>query len=286
MSGKTALIDVGGGFRDVYGSGVMDYLMDQGIRFDHLIGVSAGAANTISYAAEQSRRNLIFYFDYTFRPEYMGMSHFIRNGNYLNLDYIYGDLTNEGGENPLDYDRLMQSPVRLTVVAADADTGVARYFEKEEIQRNHYDFLKASSCIPVMNHPVEIEGHRYFDGGLADPVPLDFAFEQGADKVVLLLTKPANEMRKPKENRFLSTLLHPAYPVAAKNLSARATRYNQALEKARSLQEEGKVLILGPDDIEGMNTLTKDRKVFMDLYLKGYHDAKRIPEFLHSQSAT
>ena len=53
---KTGIIDVGGGTRGIYGTGVMDYLMDNGIEFDCHIGVSAGAANLSSYIAGQRGR--------------------------------------------------------------------------------------------------------------------------------------------------------------------------------------------------------------------------------------
>lgn len=50
---KTGIVDVGGGLRGIYAAGVLDYCMDKGIRFDLGIGVSAGSANLISYAAGQ-----------------------------------------------------------------------------------------------------------------------------------------------------------------------------------------------------------------------------------------
>ncbi len=58
---KIGVVDVGGGLRGIYAVGVLDYCMDQGIRFDMGIGVSAGSANLISYAAGQRGRNYQFY---------------------------------------------------------------------------------------------------------------------------------------------------------------------------------------------------------------------------------
>ena len=43
------MIDMGGGMRGVYTAGIYDYLLDQKITIDYGIGVSAGAANTVSY---------------------------------------------------------------------------------------------------------------------------------------------------------------------------------------------------------------------------------------------
>ena len=61
---KIGVVDVGGGFRGIYAAGVLDYCMDNHIQFDVGIGVSAGSANLISYAAGQRGRNLIFYTEY------------------------------------------------------------------------------------------------------------------------------------------------------------------------------------------------------------------------------
>ena len=51
MSGETiGIVDVGGGYRGIYASGVLDYCMDHRLQFDVGVGVSAGSANLISYA--------------------------------------------------------------------------------------------------------------------------------------------------------------------------------------------------------------------------------------------
>ena len=58
---KTGIIDVGGGLRGIYAAGIFDYCMDENIRFDVCIGVSAGSANIASYLAGQCGRNYQFY---------------------------------------------------------------------------------------------------------------------------------------------------------------------------------------------------------------------------------
>ena len=45
------MIDMGGGMRGVYTAGIYDYLLDQKITIDYGIGVSAGAANMITFLA-------------------------------------------------------------------------------------------------------------------------------------------------------------------------------------------------------------------------------------------
>ena len=119
----TGIVDVGGGLRGIYGAGIFDYCMEQDIHFDYCIGVSAGSANVCSYLAKQKGRNYQFYMDYSFRREYMSMKNLLRSGSYINMDYIYGELSNEGGENPLNYKELEKSDAVLKVVATNAITG-------------------------------------------------------------------------------------------------------------------------------------------------------------------
>lgn len=47
--GKTGLIVEGGGMKCAYSAGILDKFLDDSIAFDYCIGVSAGAANTLSY---------------------------------------------------------------------------------------------------------------------------------------------------------------------------------------------------------------------------------------------
>ena len=92
---KTAMIDVGGGFRAIFGCGVMDRMLEDGIDVDMCYGVSAGAANMTSFIARQHGRNHTFYTKYAFRKEYASAESYFKNHNFANLDYIYGTLSNQ-----------------------------------------------------------------------------------------------------------------------------------------------------------------------------------------------
>ena len=88
------IIDVGGGMRGIYGAAVADYCLDNNIHFDCCIGISAGSANMVTYIAGQRGRTLKFYSDYAFRKEYMSFGNMLRKGYFVNLEYIYGTLSN------------------------------------------------------------------------------------------------------------------------------------------------------------------------------------------------
>ena len=280
---KTGIIDVGGGMRGIYGAGVMDRLMDRGVYFDVHIGVSAGAANLISYLAKQQSRNYKFYTDYSFRSEYMGMKNYIQQGNYINLDYIYSELSNSDGEDPLDYKEVEKSfseGKEFIAIATNAETGEPVYFTKDDLKQDCYDIIKASSCVPLVNNPYEIDGIKYFDGGLSDSVPVEKAFEMGCDKVVLVLTKPRDYYRETDTDKKLAALIEARYPGAAKALSIRGDLYNFYLDKAKDYEREGRVLILAPDNIGSMKTLTRKKEDMDRLYWKGVEDGLKAIPFL------
>ena len=279
---KYGVIDVGGGLRGIYGAGVLDRCLEEDLRFDLCIGVSAGSANMASYLAGQHGRNKPFYDEYSFRREYMSVHNLIRKHSYLDLSYVYGTLSNAGGENPLDYAALARSPAELCVVAANAQNGEAQYFTKADLHPDDYRVLMASCCIPVIDQPCVIDGVPYFDGGLADPVPLEWAFAHGCDRVALILTKPIGLVSSDARDKHLAHLLQSHYPAAAEGLRRRAWRYNTAVQRARELERQGLVCIIAPDNTEGMSTLTKNRAGLEKMYAKGKQDAEALVRWMQN----
>ncbi len=277
---KTGVIDVGGGLRGIYAAGVLDYCMDQDIQFDLGIGVSAGSANMASFAAGQKGRNYQFYTEYAFRKQYMGIGNFIFKRSFVDMDYVYGTLSNSNGENPLNYSALRDNPMELWVVATDSVTGEAEYFNKEDFMQDDYSVLKASSSIPFVCKSYTVHGKPYFDGGLGDPVPIQKAFELGCDKVVLILTKPENEIRNSVKEEKLAVMLNKRYPAIAESLRHRAELYNKSVKLAQKYAKQGKVLIISPDDTCGADTLKRDKEALERLYKKGLNDAQRILQFM------
>lgn len=278
---KIGVIDVGGGFRGIYAAGVLDYCMDHEIYFDLGIGISAGSANLCSYIARQRGRNLLFYTEYGFRKQYISLGNFIRKRSYIDLDYVYGTLSRHDGENPLDYPALLGNPMEFFVVATDAVTGQAHFFNKSDLRQDCYDILKASSAIPFVCRPYEIEGIPYYDGALSDPVPVKKAFDLGCDKAVLILTKPENVLRTSRQDEKFAAGIQKKYPLAAEKLRQRAGRYNENVALAQEYARQGKVLIVAPDDACGVDTLRRDPDSLRRLYKKGYEDGQKIFRYVN-----
>ena len=282
---KTCVIDVGGGFRGIYATGILDYCQDNAITFDLGIGISAGSANIASFMSRQRGRNYVFYTEYSFRRQYASLRNFLFKKSYIDMDYVYGTLSNHDGENPLDYQAIADNPMGFCIIATDAETGQPRYFFKDALTQDHYDVFKASSSIPFVCKPYPIDGRLYFDGALGDPVPVQKAFDLGCDKVVLILTKPADKPREVGSDAKLASLIQKKYPQAAEQFRLRAEHYNDGVALAKSYAKQGKLLILSPENTFGVDTLHKDKASLNQLYESGMRDGEKLNAFFHLSSS-
>lgn len=277
---KIGIIDVGGGFRDIYGAGVLDVCMEQGIQFDSCIGISAGSANLASYLSHQPGRSYTFYMEYVFRKEYASLENWLKTRNYVDLDYIYDTLSNSDGENPVDYEAMEKNPAEFLVGACNALTGEPVYFDKSYLRKDHYDIFKASCALPVFCKPYMIGDIPCLDGGICDPVPVLKAQGDGCDRIVVILTHPVDFRREQKKDRTIAKILSRSYPRAGEALMNRYKAYNDGVAYAQEMERQGSVLIIAPDDVCGLSTLTRDREKLQQMYDKGRRDAQRIAPFL------
>lgn len=277
---KIGVVDVGGGLRDIYGVGIFDFCLDNNLNFDLGIGVSAGGANLASFVARQRGRNYKFYTEYSFRHKYMSLRNYILHHSFVDLDYVYSTLSNSNGEYPLDYPTLAKNEMQLYIIATIAKTGAEKLFSKADLKQDNYDILKATAAIPVFCKPYVIDEVAYYDGALANPVPVQEALDLGCDKIILILTKPRDTIRKSEDDAKIANHLAKKYPEAAKGLNLRAKRYNEGVALAKKLEQENKALILAPADTFGVDTLSKSKEALIKLYQEGYNDAKQILDFL------
>lgn len=267
------IIDVGGGNRGIYGAGVFDYCLDNGIGFDACVGVSAGCANIASFLAKQKGRNYRFYHDYSQRKEYMSLENFLKSGEYLGLDYIYSTVSNSTGENPLDYEKMSAYTGSFITVVTNAVTGETEYLDMGAYAKDDYTVLKATCCIPCVCKPVTMNGKEYYDGGVSDPLPIEYALNYGFDKIYVILTKPVSYRKSAKPEKAASALLRRKYPLLSAALPQGAERYNQSVELALRLQKEGKCIIIAPEACKGVGTLKSSQEGLDRLYKNGYENA-------------
>ena len=117
----------------------------------------------------------------------------------------------------------------------------------------------------------------YYDGGLADPVPLQKAFDDGCDKVVVLLENPRTFVRQPQKMASAYHFLLRKYPKMIEMIDDRHLRYRETLQRVYQMEQEGRVFIFAPPENTGVSTTTKDPELLQKLYTCGIadYDAQR-----------
>jgi NTE family protein len=91
----------------------------------------------------------------------------------------------------IDLDRLRAAPSRLAIVTADWINGRPKVWSKADLtDRLGVAPVLASTAIPGIFHPVELEGGAYADGGLVMNTPLAPAIAEGADVLHVVYVDP------------------------------------------------------------------------------------------------
>lgn len=279
---KTGLVVEGGGMKCAYSAGILDRFLDEHITFDYCIGVSAGSANTASYLAGQRGRNRRFYVEHLMEPEYMGVKNLLRTGQFFGLQYIYATLTNSDGADPIDYPAIAANSAEFELVATDAATGKAAYFNKDDMKQDDYRAIMASCALPVMCRPISFHDKTYFDGGLSDSIPVERAFRKGCDRVVVILSKPRSFVKQPEDFRHIYRHALRKYPKTIAALDNRHLRYRQNIADVKKHEAAGESLVFAPSRELKMSTYARNIKLEEELYDLGISDFDARLEELHA----
>lgn len=84
---KTGLVLEGGAMRGIYTAGVLDVFMEQGLHFDGVIGVSAGALHGCSFVSGQKGRSIRYFKKYRNDKHFMSMWNLVHTGKWLENSY-------------------------------------------------------------------------------------------------------------------------------------------------------------------------------------------------------
>lgn len=270
---NSGLVLEGGGTRAIYTSGVLDAFMEEGIEFPYVIGVSAGSCNGVSYIGKCRRRQHDITINYCNDKRYMSFQSMLKNGEYLNTDWIFGELSYD--LMPLDYDTYESSGTVMCAVVTNALTGKAEYMYPKSF-RDGCPELEASCCLPGATKGVEIGNQLYFDGGLVDSIPLERALDDGCKKCVVILTQHKGYVKKPMSNRVIR--MFKKYPKIGEAVVVRHDAYNAQLEFVNQMKNEGVAYVIQPNAPLGAGTLEKDLSKLEAIYQLGYQQGKQHAE--------
>lgn len=264
---KTALVLEGGAMRGLYTAGVLDVFMENDIKIDTIFGVSAGALFGINYKSKQIGRALRYNLKYAHDKRYMGMFSLLTTGDVMNKDFCFNKLVYE--LDPLDFETFENSDVEFYAVVTNVKTGKAEYIEISDAKRD-MEYLRASGSMPFVSNLVEVNGNKYLDGAVSDPIPLKKAFDMGYGKIIVIQTRPAGYTKTKSWLPF--GLVYKKYPEFVKTAKNAYINYNETLNLIRKYENDGKIIVLRPSEKIKMRRVEKNLNKLKAIYNVGIKD--------------
>lgn len=270
--------------RGIYTAGVIDALLDDNIKFDCVIGVSAGALFGINYVSNQRGRTLRYNLNYAGDKDYMGIYSLLTTGNVMNKEFCFDKLVNS--LDPFDYDTFKKSNTKFYAVVTNLNTGEAEYKLINFEDNNSLEYLRASGSMPLLSKIVKIDDQLYLDGGVGDSIPVKKAFDMGYDKVIVVTTQVFDYVKEPYKMLPFNIVYkdYKDYKDFLFSLRNRHNVYNDTLEYLKVLESDGSILVIRPSRSVKISKLENDKEKILEQYNLGYDDTfvmtKKIRNYL------
>lgn len=264
---KTGLVLEGGAMRGLFTAGVIDVMMDRGVRFDGMVGVSAGSSFGCNYKSHQPGRVLRYNLKYCRDPRYMGVWSLLTTGNLVGAEFAYHTLPME--LDLFDVDTFERDSMEFHLVCTDVANGRPVYYKMDRVTRESLEWLRASASMPVVTRPVKVDsGQRLLDGGISDSIPLKYFQQCGFRRNVVVLTQPRN-YRKAPVKEWLFKVLMPSAPAIARAMGRRHEMYNAQLDYLDEQERAGNIMVIAPEKPLPIGRVDTDRRKMRMVYAMG-----------------
>lgn len=270
---KYGLVLEGGAMRGLFTAGVLDVLMENDVRAQAVVGVSAGACFGCNYKSWQPGRAIRYNLRFCGDRRYAGLHSLLTTGDVYNALFCYGDIPLR--LDPFDEAAYERSPMTFAVVCTDLATGRAVYKQIDRFDGAGLTWIRASASMPLVSRIVRVEGRELLDGGIADPIPLAWMEGQGYARNIVVRTQPRGFFKQP--NRMLPAIraAYRQYPRFVASVADRHERYNAELRYIRDQERAGAVFLLCPDEPLNIGSVEKDRAEMRRVYNHGRFVAQR-----------
>ena len=243
---KTALIVEGGGQRGVFSFGITDTFINRNYDpFDIYMGVSNGVAVLCWYLIRETDNNLEKML-YAAKGDYLSYKNIFIGKDIIKFHQMYED-----GEKMF---KPSMEKIKNNLKGKDY---IAVVTDAIEANAEYYSFgdgewmpkMIASGTLPILvRTPSLIDGRRKFDGGVADPLPVEKAYEMGAKKIIVIRTYERKFRRKLKIENYIGALLSREYPKLRKALLVHDKTYNRALDFINNPPSDCEIVQLCPPE--------------------------------------
>lgn len=279
---KKGLVLEGGAMRGLFTAGILDVMMEAGIEFDGMIGVSAGAAFGCNYKSRQPGRAIRYNTRFAKDKRYCSLTSWWKTGDLYNADFGYHVI-------PTQYDifddkAFEENPMEFYAVCTDVETGMAVYKRLEKSDHLTYDWIRASASMPLASKVVELEGQKVLDGGVADSIPLEFFESIGYDRNIVILTQPDGYVKERNRLMPLMRISLRKYPKMIEAIDKRHLMYNRELVYVYNAETEGRAYVIRPEEKLPIGHISHNPEEMRHVYeigrKSGERHLERIKKFL------
>lgn len=274
---KTGLVLEGGAMRGLFSAGVIDVLMEHGINFDGIVGVSAGAAFGCNMKSRQAGRAIRYNTKFANDWRYCSLRSLLTTGDIFGGEFCYHYLPKH--LDIFDNEAFNNNPQEFFAVCTDVETGEPIYKRLMKADDECYEWIRASASMPLASKIVNINGRKVLDGGISDSIPLKFMQQQGYEKNIVVTTQPAGYVKEKNSFLPLMRLQLRRYPRFLDAVANRHEMYNAQLEYVAEQERQGKTLVLRPESALTIGHITHDADKMWETYNIGRALAeKRLEE--------
>lgn len=268
----------------MFTSGVIDALLEDDVRFDGMIGVSAGALFGCNLKSRQKGRALRYNIQLKKDPRYMGLRSLFKTGDIVGADFSYHVVPFD--IDPFDAEAFRTNPMDFWLVATDIETGEPVYHQMTEFNHHELEWMRASASMPAVSRPVLIDGLTLLDGGMVDAIPLRAFQQKGYERNVVVLTQPRDYFKKKTKLVWIIRQLTKKYPLVADIMARRHDMYNEELEYISQQEKAGNALLIYPEKPLRIGRTELNEKKMRRVHRQGYDIAKsmmsQIKDFLNN----
>ena len=264
---KKGLILEGGAMRGMFTAGVLDVMMENGIEFDGMVGVSAGACFGCNYKSRQIGRSIRYNKKYCRDARYCSMRSLLKTGDLFGAEFCYKTIPQQ--LDPFDYGTFAANPMEFHVVCTDVETGRPVYHQLTHGRDDEMLLIQASASMPLAARIVEVGGQKLLDGGVADSIPLKYFESLGYDRNVVVLTQPENYEKKPNKAMPLMRRALRQYPNLLRTMANRHNDYNQTTAYIRSRAAAGQCFVICPPQKLAIGRVEHDPAKLQAVYDEG-----------------
>lgn len=268
---KTGMILEGGAMRGMYTAGVLDVMLENDIKVDGYVGVSAGAVFGCNYKSKQIGRIIRYNTTYSKDPRYASFKSWLKTGDFYGVEFCYYTLPHE--LDLFDEETFRSNPVDFYVVCTDVKTGKPVYHLCNVCDDNEVEWMRASASMPLAANPVHVDGYELLDGGISDSIPISWFTKQGYEKNIVVLTQHDGYQKKKSKMFPVFKILLKKYPAVLKAMERRHLKYNASVAKVKKLERQGKAFVIQPSEKMTIGRMEKDPEKLWEVYRLGRKDA-------------